>query len=171
VIWLSSSRLDIETGVAALKGVLRFKITAAVVSDERLSCEVADGPVCSATPVVEHIVEAANKFKFRKVAGKSKFAGVSDGSLGVANEADDTAALYQFIRRRAQADSAAIETFDVQTPYLGLGFEVGDRVVSNPDARDVFSTISDNRSTCVIERVRMDFEKQTTELKIARRRM
>jgi len=168
-IWLSSSRLDIETWIAALKGVLWFRITASVISDERLSCEVADGLVGSAAPVVEHIIEAANKFKFRKVTGKSKFA---DGnSQGKTDEVDDSPALYQFIRRRAQADSAAIEKFDVKTPYWGLGFEVGDRVVSNPDARDIFSTRRDNRSTCIIERVRMDFEKQTTELKIVRRRM
>lgn len=168
-IWLSSSRLDIETWIAALKGVLWFRITASVISDERLSCKVADGPVGSATPVVEHIIEAANKFKFRKVTGKSKFAG--GNSQGKADEVDDSSALYQFIRRRAQADSAAIETFDVKTPYLSPGFEVGDSVVSNPDARDIFSTRRDNRSTCIIERVWMDFEKQTTELKIARRRM
>jgi hypothetical protein len=168
-IWLSSSQLDIETWIAALKGVLWFRITASVISDERLSCEVADGPVGSAAPVVEHIIEAANKFKFRKVTGKSKFAG--GNSQGKTDEVDDTSVLYQFIRRRVQADSAAIETFDVKTPYLGLGFEVGDRVVSNPDSRDIFSTRSDNRSTCLIERVRTDFEKQLTELKIARRRM
>jgi hypothetical protein len=50
---------------------------------------------------------------------------VTSGAGGQANAADDTAALYQFVRRRAQAQSAAIETFDVQTPYLALGFEVG----------------------------------------------
>jgi hypothetical protein len=168
-IWLSSSRLDIETWIAAVKGVLKFKITATVVSDERLRCEVADGPVGSATPVVEHIIEAANRFKFRKVTGKSKFAG--GNSPGGADEADDTAALYQFVRRRSETEAKAIETFDVQTPYLGLGFEVGDIVKTNPDDRDIFSVRSDNRSTCIIERVRMDFENQSTELKITRRRL
>jgi hypothetical protein len=168
-IWLSSSRLDIETWVAAIKGVLKFKITASVVSDERLSCAAADGPVGSATPVVERIVEAASKFKFRKVTGKSKFAG--GNSQGGADEVDDTASLNQFVRRYAQADSAAIETFNVQTPYLALGFEVGDIVKTSPEARDILSIRSDNRSTCVIEKVRIDFQKQTTEMKVARRRM
>lgn len=76
------------------------------------------------------------------------------------------AALTQFVRRSAQADTAAIETFDVQTPYLALGFEVGDIVKTNPDDRDIFSSRSDSRSTSVIESVRMDFRKQSTQLKV-----
>lgn len=64
--------------------------------------------------------------------------------------------------------NAEIETFDVQTPYIGLGFEVGDVVETNPDCRDVLST-RNNRNTAVIERVRLDFAKQTTELKVVRR--
>jgi len=64
-----------------------------------------------------------------------------------------------------------ILTFDVRTPYLGLGFEVGDIVKTNPDGRDIFSTAGDNRSVCLIERVRIDFAKQTTQLKVVRSRM
>jgi len=170
-IWLSSSRLDINTWVAAIKGALRFRLTATVVSDERLSCTVADGPVGSAAPVVERIITAASRFKFRKVTGKSKFAGGSDSSLGVADEVDDTAALNRFVRRRAQANTAMIETFDVRTPYLCLGFEVGDVVKTNPGDKDIFSGVLDNRSVCWIERVRMDFQKQASEVKVVRRRM
>jgi hypothetical protein len=66
--------------------------------------------------------------------------------------------------------NAEIETFDVQTPYIGFGFEVGDTIETNPDSRDVLST-RNNRNTAVVERVRMDFAKQTTELKVVRRRM
>ncbi len=169
-IWLSSDRLDIETWAAAIQGTLRFRITASVASDERLSCTVADGPVGSAVPVVERVIVEPSRFKFRKVTGKSIFAGVQDGSVGSPDEADDSAALCQFIRRRAQAGAAAIETFDVRTPYLGLGFEVGDIVKTSPDDRDIFSAASDNRSTSVIERVRMDFVKQATRLKVVRSR-
>ena len=163
-IWLASDKLDIQTWIAALKGVLRFRLTASVVSDERLSCTTADGPVGGLVPVVERIVNAGGKFKFHKVTGKSQFAG------GKADEVDDTAALIQFVRRCAQADTAAIETFDVQTPYLALGFEVGDIVKTNPEDRDIFSAISDSRSTSVIESVRMDFRKQSTQLKVVRSR-
>ncbi len=96
---------------------------------------------------------------------------MQDGSVGSPDEADDTDALNQFIRRRAQAGAAVIEAFDVRTPYLGLGFEVGDIVKTNLDGRDIFSTAGDNRSVCLIERVRIDFAKQTTQLKVVRSRM
>jgi hypothetical protein len=175
-IWLASERLDIDTWIAAIKGGLKFRLTATVVSDERLSCTVADGPVGGLVPVVERVIEAGSKFRFRKVTGRSTFAGFQQGVMvepidfaaGQPDEADDTAVLNQFVRRRAQANSTAIETFEVQTPYLALGFEVGDVVRTSPDDRDIFSTVSDNRSTVVIERVRVDFQKQTTGLKVVR---
>jgi hypothetical protein len=67
--------------------------------------------------------------------------------------------------RNAQGD-----TFEVQTPYLAIGFEVGDIAGTNPDSRDVLST-RNNINPAVIERVRMDFRQQTTQLKIVRSRM
>jgi hypothetical protein len=62
------------------------------------------------------------------------------------------------------------DTFEVQTPYLAIGFEVGDIAVADPDSRDVLST-RNNINPAVIEGVRMDFEKQMTELKIVRSRI
>jgi hypothetical protein len=178
-IWLASDRLDIYTWVAAIKGSLRVRITASVVSDERLRCTVADGPLGSTVPVVERVIEASGRFKYRKVTSRSIFRGLpfrpapdrQDSPVGPPDERDDTAALYQFVRRQAEASQSVIETFEVHTPYLALGFEVGDRVVNSPDDRDIFSTTSDSRSTAVIERVRMDFRRQTTQLKVVRRRM
>ena len=62
-VWLSSDRLDVNTWVAALKGGLLFRITASVISDERLSCMVSDGPVHSTVPVVEHIIRLPRQFR------------------------------------------------------------------------------------------------------------
>lgn len=177
-IWLAGDKLEINTWIAALKGVLRFRLTASVVSDERLSCTVADGPVGGVVPVVEKIISAGSAFKFRKVTGRSIFAGFQSGQFiepidlsGIgADEADDSAALMQFVRTRAQMETTAIETFGIQTPYLALGFEVGDIVKTNPEDRDVFSVRTDSRNTAVIEKVRMDFKKQLTEMKVVRRR-
>lgn len=120
-----------------------------------------------ATPVVEKIIDAGSGFKFRKVSGKSIFAG--NGATGKADERDDSTLLNQFIRQKAESNRQAIETFDIATPYLAIGFEVGNKVVSNTDMRDVFPRAS-SRSKAVIESVRMDFEKQFTELKVIRRR-
>lgn len=169
-LWLSSDRLDPNTWVAALKGVLRFRITASVISDERLSCEIADGPANSTIPVVEHVITLPRQFKYQKVSGKSIFANSSDEGLGVADEVDDSVSLYEYIRHRAIVYSSVIETVDVQTPVLLLDYEVGDWVSTSPESRDLLGTRSDNRSVSYIERVKMDFTKQCTNLKIVRRR-
>ncbi len=169
-VWLSSDYLDADTWVAALKGVLKFRVTASVISDERLSCVVADGPINSTVPVVDHIVTLPRWFKFRQVSGRSIFKNTSDESLGVPDEIDDSTALYEFIRKKAEAASAVIETVDIQTPCLAFDYRVGDRVTASPESRDLLSCRSDNRSVHWIERVQMDFEKQCTNLKIVRQR-
>lgn len=170
-VWLSSDRLDANTWIAALKGVLKFRITASVISDERLSCVVADGPVGSTAPVVEHVITLPRRFKYRKVSGRSIFANLNDDTLGVPDEADDSAALHEFVRKRALAGAEVIETFDMQTPHLVFDYRVGDRVTSSPESRDLLACRSDNRSTSCIERVQMDFTRQCTNLKIVRKRL
>jgi len=124
-VWLSSDRLDINTWVAAVKGVLRFRITASVVGDERLSCEIADG----LAPVVTHIVREPS-FRYQKVCSSSIFFNSKETGLGVANEVDDSAGLYEFIRKRSAGSRCVIETTDVATPELVFDFQVGDRVTT-----------------------------------------
>jgi len=169
-IWLSSDQLDVDTWIAALKGVLKFRITASVVSDERLNCAIADGPVDSTVPVIEHIITLPRQFKYRKVSSQSVFANVYSGAAGVPDEKDDSVALFESVRQRAKASSATIETIDVQTPILAFDYHPGDKVTSSPESRDLLGCRSDNRSVCRIENVRMDFEKQCTNLKIIRQR-
>ena len=169
-VWLSSDRLDVDTWVAALKGVLKFRITASVISDERLTCIVSDGPVNSTVPVVEHIITLPRQFKYRRVSDQSIFADPYDETLGTADEFDDTDALYEFVRHRAAVSSETIETIDIQTPNLVFDYKVGDRVSTSPESRDLLACKSDNRSRSWIERVQMDFEKQCTNLKIVRQR-
>jgi len=169
-IWLSSDQLDVDTWVAALKGVLRFRITASVVGDERLSCSIADGPVGSTIPVVEHVFTLPRQFKYRRVSCQSIFANSTDASLGEADEADDSAELYEFVRQTAQSLPETIETIGIATPYPAFDCEPGDRVTSSPDSPDLLGCRSDNRSARWIERVQMDFAKQCTNLKVVRQR-
>lgn len=169
-IWLSSDQLDVETWVAALKGVLRFRITASVVSDERLSCAVANGPVNSVAPVIAHVITLPRQFKFCKVSSQSIFADADDQALGEPDEADDSTALYEFVRQKASAGSTAIETVGIQTPTLELDYQVGDMVCGDPASRDLLSLQGDNRTISYIERAHMDFRKQCTDLKIVRER-
>ncbi len=170
-IWLSSDQLDVDTWVAALKGVLRLRITASVTSDERLTCIIADGPVGSTIPVVDHVLTLPRQFAYRKVCVHSVFAGTSANGLGVPDEADDSAALHQFVRRQALADPAVIETIDVQTPTLRLHLRPGDTVTSSPESRDLLSCRRDGRSIVWIERIHMDFANQCTNLRLVRQRM
>ena len=169
-LWLSSDQLDVDTWVAALKGVLKFRITASVISDERLTCIISDGPVNSTVPVVEHIITLPRQFKYRKVSNKSIFANLSDDALGRADEVDDTDALYEFVRHRTEVSAWTIETVDIQTPFLEFDYKVGDIVRTSPESRDWLARRSDNRSRSRIVRVQMDFEKQCTNLKIVRQR-
>jgi hypothetical protein len=167
-IWLSSDQLDVDTWIAALKGILRFRITASVVSDERLSCEIADGPVGSTAPVVQHIITLPRQFKFRKVSDRSIFA--SDTTLCKPDEIDDSAALYEFVRRKAEASPQIIETAEIRTATVAFDYRVGDRISTSPESRDILGCLSDNRSTFRVEKVRMDFQRQCTNLKIVRSR-
>jgi hypothetical protein len=168
-IWLRSDQLDMDTWIAVVKGLLRFRITASVVSDERLTCIVADGPVGSTTPVVDHVLTLPRQFKYRKVSAESLL-NQSSGA-GQPDEADDSAALREFIRQHAMASPAIIETTDVQTPALRLHFQPGDRVTSSPQSRDLLSCRRDNRSATWIERVHMDFHNQCTNLHLVRQRV
>ena len=169
-VWLSSEQLDLETWIGALRGTLRFRITASVVSDERLTCVIADGPIHSAASVVEHVITLPRQFKYRKVSDQSIFAGSTDQTLGPADEVDDSAALYEFARRTAARSSAVIETVDIQTPSLMFDCQVGDVVSTSPQSRDLLACRRDSRSESRIERVRMDFREQCTNLRIVRKR-
>jgi len=169
-VWLSSDELDLDTWVAALKGLLRVRITASVVSDERIGCTIADGPVGSTAPVVDHVLAMPRRFAYRKVSARSIFAEGSQAGLGRPDEIDDSAALRQFVRRQAQASPAVIETAEVQTPTLRLHLHPGDLVTSSPESRDLLACRRDNRSVVRIERVHIDFRDQCTNLRLVRRR-
>jgi len=167
-IWLSSERLDLDTWIAALKGVLRFRITASVVSDERLTCSLADGPIHSAVPVVEHVIRA-EKFRYRKVTSHSIFAAAA-GSAAGANEVDDSAELYRYLRQKAAAAGVQVlGRAKLRTAYLTFVYDVGDRVCHGHESRDVLNRRADETIN-LIERVRMDFTRQQTELNIVRQK-
>jgi len=169
-IWLSAEQLDTDVWFAALKGVLKFRITASVVSDQRLTCTMADGPVNSVADTIDHIMTLPQRFKYRKVSNKSIFANSTDENIGKPDEADDSAALRSYVRQLVASSSAVIETIDVKTPYLASDYHPGDRVITSPESRDLLCCKLDNRSVHWIESVHMDFAGQCTNLKIVRRR-
>jgi hypothetical protein len=166
-IWLNSDQLDVDTWVACLKGALRVRITASVVSDARLTAIVSDGPVGSTAPVVDHVLTLPRRFRYRKVSPQSQF---YHNTAAAPNEVDDSAALYAFVRQRSVVSPATIEEINVKTPSLNLHFQPGDRVTSSPESRDLFGCRRDNRSRVWIERAHIDFANQCTSLHLVRQR-
>ncbi|KPL20744.1 MAG: hypothetical protein AMJ75_11285 [Phycisphaerae bacterium SM1_79] len=169
-VWLSGERLGTELWDALLMGGLGFRITASIIGDERLRAEVADGPVNSVAPVIEHAIVLPKRFKYRNISSQSIFANSTDPKLGVPDRVDDSQALYQYVRSVAAASTEIIETIDIQTPYLALDYEVGDKVNTGPERPDLPVCKSDNRSQKQIVHVRMDFKNQCTNLRIIRKR-
>ncbi len=72
-------------------------------------------------------------------------------------------------KQNESAESEVIETIDVKTPIIATHYEVGNRVITSPDSKDILGVRRDNRSIFWIDRVRMDFEKQCTDLRILRK--
>ena len=166
-VWLSSEQLDLDMWFAIVLDKLRFRITASVKSDQRLSCSDCRGPVNSVAEVVDHIISMPRPFKYRKVSGKSIFHATSGGQ---ADEVDDTLALIETVRLTADTSTAVIEEIAIQTPVISMAYEPGDKVSRSPDSRDILGIGLDGRSVFWVERAVMDFNNQQTNLKILRRR-
>lgn len=170
-IWLSSDQLDVNTWVAAMKNGLKFRITASVLSDERLTRTVVDGPVGSTVPVVDRVITLPRQFRYCKVTRDSVLFQAAPETLGRPDEVDDADALGQFVRRHAETSAPVVETTDIQTTALVLHVQPGDRVVSSPDSRDLLSTRHDSRSLVWIDRVEVDFREQCTRIRTRRQRV
>ncbi len=169
-VWLSSDQLSVDLIIASMTNSLKFRITASIVSDERLSVVVADGPVNSIAPVIDNVVTLPRQFKYKKVSGESIFSGIDDSQLGAPDEIDDTNALYEFIRHYSKSASGIVEDIEIQTLIPAFDYSPGDITVSNPDSMDIFGNC-DGKSISIIENVHIDFQKQCTNLKISRKRM
>ncbi len=161
---LSGEELEAEVWSAITSGTLRFRITAAVASDSRLTVSVADGPVGSAVEVVEHIIEAG-EFQYRKLSAASVFGGVFE-----ADERDDSEALHSLVRYMCGTYESGIETIYVETPIVAQFYLPGDRVTCDSEGRDVLGIRRDVRSVLVIERVAVDYQRQRTRLRVLKRR-
>ena len=170
-IWLCSNQLDVNTWVAAMKNGLKFRITASVLSDERLTRMVVGGPVGSTVPVVDHVMTLPCQFRYRKVTRHSVLSQASPETLGQPDEVDDVDVLGDFVRRHAETSAQVVETTEIQTPALVLHAQPGDRVTSSPDSRDLLSTRRDNRSLVWIDCVQVDFREQCTRIKTRRQRV
>lgn len=162
-VTVTNSSLEINYYNAAISGLLRFRVTASIESDVRIMCSVADGPVDSVVEVCDHFISTPGICQYRKVCGGSIF--YYDGA-GI----DDREKLIGALRRAANRVINVIETIDIETPFVRTSISVGDRIVSSADGRDVIGSVSDGRSVFWVDRAVMDFKKQTTRLRVLRKR-
>jgi len=163
-VWLSAQQLDMDMWFAILKGVLKFRLTASVMSDERLSFTVADGPVNSTAEVIDKVITLPRRFKYQKVSPYSIFDGAT------AKQLDDTQALAGFANNLASAGGFETEQMQLKTLCLSPVFTVGDGIITSPDSRDIVGVKYDNRSISRIEKVQMDFANQQTILTTVKKR-
>jgi len=169
-IWLSDDGLDSDIMTAAMAGNLRFRITATIVSDSRLTFSMADGAVGSTIVVVDHLLFNSDRFRYRKVSGLSKFFGQSVNSLGNADEADDINALAELVRYKVIGESLELVKGKVQTATARMEIRPGDTLTSTPESRDIFGVRADSQSFAYVEKVRIDFGQQKTDIEIIRKR-
>jgi hypothetical protein len=119
--------------------------------------------VNSGVEVCDHSITPGGTYEYRKVCGGSIFYRADAG-------VDDSEKLIGSLRRSANRIINIIETIDVETPFVRTTVSVGDRVVSSADGRDVSGNRNDGRSVFWVDRVVIDFDKQTTQLRILRKR-
>jgi hypothetical protein len=163
-VWLSAEQIDTDMWFAILKGVLKFRITASVCADERISFAVSDGPVNSTAEMVDKIITLPRRFKYQKVSPCSIFAN------GSANQIDDTQSLVEFAQSLSDSSGFVTEQLQIKTPCLSPIFTPGDRISTGPDSRDILGVKYDNRSICRLEKVQMDFANQQTILTAVKKR-
>ncbi len=161
----SDDELDEEIFAAAVANLLRVRITATVAGDQKVAASCADGPLESACPVSEHIVNLPGKYKYNIVCPTSVFYGTEAGRAGFA---DDTQQLYAALRDIANRRTQLIETVEIKTPYLEIGHQVGDVIEASFDGRDILGLRSENSDAARIRQVTMDFVNQCTRIKIGK---
>ena len=166
-VWLGTKELGSEMWNAIQAGVLKFRITASIESDERLSCSYSDGPVDSMIEVIDNIISVGKSYHYKKVSNDSVFF----DSLNGADEVDDLPSLMGRVRRECEMQRGIIEQIDVRTPIVITVYQPGDKVVSSSESRDFLGLNNDNRSNVWINSISIDFEKQRTELELLKSRI
>jgi hypothetical protein len=168
-IWLSAERFDCDMWFAILKGYLKLRITASVMSDERINFTACDGPVNSTLDVVDRIITLPRRFKYRKVSPQSIFINNTEQNLGIADETDDTPSLVEYTRSLSDSNRSDIEQLRIKTLLPSPLFSPGDRITASPDSRDILGVKYDN-NLCLLEKAELDFIAQQSILTIVKRR-
>ena len=124
-IYLSGEQLEPQVWVAICKGVLRFRITCSLDSDERLEAVVSDGPVKSARPVRTKVIDLGDEYQYREVTKGSIFAG-DTFAKGPADVVDDTEKLRGHAREELKRERRRSLGGKAELIFVRPDIQVGD---------------------------------------------
>ena len=95
-VYLTFDTFSPEMWIAIKKDMLCFRITATIISDERISAEVHDGPIKASRPVRSVSSHFGEEYRYQQVTASSIFYGSS--TLGSPDVVDDGATLRSRLR-------------------------------------------------------------------------
>lgn len=122
-IYLTDDPLPASFIMAAMRGLVRIRVTAAIESD---SCIVAEhvAPGTSELPGRTRHLNVPASYRCRKRAPTSRFYGNAP-----ADETDDTQRLQELVNAAYEADRRCPVPAHIEVPYLALGYRVGQRLL------------------------------------------
>ena len=133
-IYLSVTQFDSASWYAIKKDMLRFRITASVVGDERVEANVSDGPMEASRRVRVEVMNLGNEFKYRQVTPASIFYG--GGALGEPDVRDDREVMRSLLRDEAGRMRQGSMKGVAELPFVRGDIRPGD-VVWGIEGREV----------------------------------
>lgn len=133
-VYLTVAQLETSVWNAIKKDVLRFRMTATLVADERLTQEVVDGPVDTARRVRTEVFELGGEFRYQQVTERSIFYQLS--GTGRPKAADDRAPLRGRLREQIHQLRQSQLAGSAQLTFLRPDLWPGD-VVTGLSGRDL----------------------------------
>jgi len=151
-IYLTDDPLPAPFIMAAMRGLVRIRVTAAIESDSCLMAEcVASG--APDLPGRTRYLNVPANYRYRKRAPTSRFHGQAP-----ADETDDTQRLQEFVNTVHEANRRCPAPAHIEVPYLALGHRVGQRVLGVRGRRlDFARRESGYESAPIVRKVRWHF--------------
>ena len=124
-VYLSSNEFSGEMQAAILGNTLRLRVTASVISDERLEVVVNDGSIDTMRPVRRVCYDWGGLFEYKQVTSESVFWGDKSGQLSLADVVDDKASLRERVRNQLALLRREELTGQIRLPWLRADIKPG----------------------------------------------
>ncbi|MFC1783408.1 hypothetical protein ACFL02_07460 [Planctomycetota bacterium] len=160
-IYLSSTQLDSAIWYAIKKDKLCFRITATLISDERLEAVVCDGPINSSRRIRTEVFNLGKEFKYQQVTPASIFFDVKSSELGPPDVRDDRENIRSLLRDQIHRLRQGHLAGSAELPFIRGDIWPGD-ILAGVTGREVdFQKIGGaNEYAPQVEKVKITFDKQ-----------